>query len=140
MDLELIGKVRFKKLDGRNTGHGIFKYYVRVFSGYDYLNTRFTPPGISRLNYSVTKTMDYLILRKWAWDTWGESCEFREYMNMWHAKENNMLNNLMNSADSKRLIEFPLNEHWCFENDNNKESRIYLRGDKEKMWFEMRWL
>jgi hypothetical protein len=133
---EISGQVKFRKLDGRNTGHGVFKYYARVFTNHDY--RRFTPPH--RISYEVAKTMNFLILRKWAWDTWGPSCEFREYMNLWRAKEQNWYNNTMTGKVDEKIKEFPINAHWCFENDPNKEPRIYLTGDEEKMWFEMRWL
>jgi len=136
MDLEIAGRVKFKKLDGRNTGHGVFKYYARVLTDYDY--RRFTPART--INYDVTRTMNFLILRKWAWDTWGPSCEFREYMNLWQAKEQNWYNRTLTGKVDEKIKEFPINPHWCFENDSSKESRIYIRGDEEKMWFEMKWL
>ena len=134
------GIVHFKKLDGRNTGHGVFKYYAKTFNYSDY--RRFMPSDIS---FNISRAMDYITLRKWAWDTWGPSCEFKEYINIWHAKEHSFtmtkLHNIRTGKSpgpSQIIKDFPLNPHWCF--DNEKESRIYLRGDEEKMWFEMKWL
>jgi hypothetical protein len=37
-------------------------------------------------------------------------------------------------------IEADLNQHWCWANDERqKEFRIYLVSDEEKLWTELRW-
>ncbi len=51
--------IRIKKLDGRNTGYGKFKYAVESQS---------------------LHSSEFYDLRKWMWDTWGASKELKEWI------------------------------------------------------------
>jgi len=134
MDSTLIGDLFFKKLDGRHTGNSMFKYYAKVIGSFDYKRH---PSPTQRDHANI---IDYIILRQWAWDTWGPSYEFKYYMKISDAKDDQSIRKWRGaSAVDESLKKLPLNAHWCFDNDSGREARIYLKGEEEKMWAELKW-
>ena len=128
MEADLIGKLRYKELDGRHSGNGIFKYYVCTLPPPTY--QRFYPN--TRLDFHMNKVFDFILLRNWCWDTWGPSCDFKDYVNIHYAKlDAKYAPNIINKLE--------LNDHWTFSNDREKECRIYLKSDEDLAWLKIRW-
>lgn len=110
----------FTKMDRRHTGNEYFKYYVKVAS---------KPIGkYGTQNYNThAAIIMFNILRNWCIDTWGPSCELNTYMMF-------AFNNAKNNFSHPGLI----NQHWAW-NCIDQQKRIYLIGDEELAWVELRW-
>ena len=77
--------------------------------------------GDWRNHNQIDKLSSLFELREWAWTTWGPSCE-RDF---W-------LYILRYDPD------YALNTHWCWHTEH-RETKLYLRTDKEANWFKLRW-
>lgn len=90
--------MKLEKLDGRHTGHEIFKYRI-------WMN-----------GPQQDRTTEFLNLRQWCWDTWGPGCERdiqrQVFLNphwAWHHDENAAWGNLyIYLADDQALTLFKL--------------------------------
>ena len=126
------GSLRFTQLDGRFKGHDIFKWMVTATHLPEY--QRFSPMPLSYPH--LTKIIDFNKLRDWCWDTYGPSCDMKDYD---FIHEVSLAQHNDNGGN--------LNEYWCWSNENydaNKNARktnrrIYLATDKERTWLETRW-
>jgi hypothetical protein len=83
------------RLDRRHKGHNSFRYYVS-----------------SQSLYREEKILEFLELRKWAWETFGPGLE-RDY-----------------SSYSPESV-------WGWH-DEYSSPRIYFKDDKELNWFKLR--
>ena len=80
--------------------------------------------------------IDFNKLRDWCWDTYGPSCDMKDYD---FIHEVSLAQHNDNGGN--------LNEHWCWSNEDynptdsktHKKRRIYLAEDAERTWLEMRW-
>lgn len=61
--------------------------------------------------------------REWCWTQWGASKELDEY-----------------TSDDLFDGVFSSNEHWCWSNNRNRGSRIYLKNDAAATAFTLRWM
>jgi hypothetical protein len=61
--------------------------------------------------------------RDWCVETWGKSVEREQYLFV---------------DDPRFQGVLQLNPAWCWHTDDHKLN-IYLRGDEEKVWAELRW-
>ena len=126
------GSLRFTQLDGRFKGHDIFKWMVTATHLPEY--RRFSPMPLQYPH--LTKIIDFNKLRDWCWDTYGPSCDMKDYD---FIHEVSLAQHNDNGGN--------LNEYWCWSNENydaNKNARktnrrIYLATDKERTWLETRW-
>lgn len=100
-----------KKLDSRNTGYGIWKYYV---------NQRKSDLKLKKTLNELRQ--EYYLWREWCWEVWGPSKELIYWLN------DNQYNINLSSQ----------NQHWCWLN-NDIATRIYLKGDEELTMFILRW-
>jgi hypothetical protein len=94
-----------KKLDKRFNGGDRFKYMVDV--------------SVSRASDGmwadrIHKIEEYVNIRIWAWQTWGESCEISSYMTL-----------------RKDYV-------WSWDSAHDN-MRVYLKSDKELAWFQLKW-
>ncbi len=131
--------IHAKVLDSRFTGYSYFKYQISVIN----LPTdqRMTA---SRGAYSdLLKIIDFNKIRDWCWDTWGASCDLKDYDRILELKG---YPSVSSYSDRMEIIEdYGLNTQWCFYNEDiqapgrQRDRRIYLRGDKELAWLELRW-
>ena len=132
--------IHTKVLDSRFTGYSYFKYQVSVIN----LPTdqRMTA---SRGAYSdLLKIIDFNKIRDWCWDTWGASCDLKDYDRILELKG---YPSVSSYSDRMEIIEdYGLNTKWCFANESiamadgrQRDRRIYLRGDEELAWLELRW-
>ena len=95
---------------------------------------RFSPMPLSQSD--LAKIIDFNKLRDWCWDTYGPSCDMKDYD---FIHEVSLAQHNDNGGN--------LNEYWCWSNENydaNKNARktnrrIYLATDKERTWLETRW-
>ena len=132
-------KLITKKLDSRFTGNQYFKYQVTLLNLPE--GDRFSP---TRGFYEdLLKIIDYNKIRDWCWDTWGASCDLKDYDRITELKGYPSINTY---SDRLEIIEdYGLNTQWCFYNEDiqapgrQRDRRIYLRGDKELAWLELRW-
>ena len=115
--------IHAKVLDSRFTGYSYFKYQVSV------------------INLPTDQRMTKI--RDWCWDTWGASCDLKDYDRITELKGYPSINTY---SDRLEIIEdYGLNTQWCFYNEDiqapgrQRDRRIYLRGDKELAWLELRW-
>lgn len=94
-----------KKIDKRFNGGDHFKYMIDVHRSK--LSDTQWPPRRHRIE-------EFVNIRIWAWQTWGESCEISSYMLL-----------------QKDYV-------WSWDSDHNN-MRVYLKGDKELAWFLLKW-
>lgn len=125
------GSLRFTQLDGRFKGHDIFKWMVTATYMPEY--QRFSPMPLAQSDLS--KIIDFNKLRDWCWDTYGPSCDMKDYD---FIHEVSLAQHNDNGGN--------LNEYWCWSNENyldtphkKTDRRIYLATDKERTWLETRW-
>jgi len=110
----VMNKFKIKKLDARYNGSTWFKYLIEP--------GRFDPRSIygSGINsYSQTRNEKNIVfseIRKWCWETYGASVELGLY------NDNPLANQL-----------------WSWDTEHSY-LRIYLKGDKELVLFELKWL
>lgn len=100
-------KITVRKTDKRHTGHDIFGYVADV-----------QWPGIGRRSERIN---DFLEVRKWCWDTLGNSCERDHWLEL-----------------HKKGLGNDLNQRWCWQTDFGN-FKIYLRTEKEANWFKLKW-
>lgn len=128
-DHKILSGIQFTKLDGRHTGHHLFKWYLKLDNPNrpDYIRFNNTMHSAqTRIDTRINRIVDFTVLRQWCWETWGPSCDHKDYMEMHY--------------HTPLGIEADLNQHWCWSNDERqKEFRIYLVSDEEKLWTELRW-
>lgn len=110
-----MSKVIYKKLDKRNSGYPIWKYYIN------------RPRSLFSNRVSLFESNQrFYIWRAWCWETWGPSKELAAWI-----------------VDSQHTgIEMPecQNEHWTWISDQYQYiNRIYLRSDEELSMFILRW-
>lgn len=102
----------YTKLDRRHKGFGDWTYLI----------SRPVPNYIKAGSLLESKQQFYK-WREWCWSTWGSSKEIDRWLEDYHTR-------------------YPIfesqNAHWCWQNDEY-ESRIYLRGDPELSIFLLRW-
>ena len=126
------GSLQFTELDGRFKGNEVFKWMVTITHNPEY--QRFTPMPLAQSD--LAKIIDFNKLRDWCWDTYGPSCDMKDYD---FIHEVSLAQHNDNGGN--------LNEYWCWSNENydaNKNARktnrrIYLATDKERTWLETRW-
>ena len=95
---------------------------------------RFSPRPLAQTDLS--KIIRFNQLRDWCWDTWGPSCDLKDYDRV-HELHNYV--SLAQYNDSTYTYN-ALNEHWCWSNEeDHRQKRIYLAGDEERTWLETRW-
>jgi hypothetical protein len=104
----LIHKV--KKLDKRYSGGDQFKYMIDLNQSRPPSDTRVWPSSFNRID----KIKEYVDIRIWAWQTWGESCEISSYIVL-----------------KKEYL-------WSWDSDHSN-MRFYMKGDKELAWFQLKW-
>ena len=108
----IVTKKIFHKLDRRNTGYGIWTYYIN--------KPRTGSSIVFGLHESYQKFHEW---RNWCWQTWGPSKELPSW-----------LEDLRNP----NTIAVSHNENWCWQNDQFA-TRIYLRTDKDLSLFLLKW-
>ena len=109
--------ITFYRLDGRWKGNDIFTWMCTTIVKPQY--ERFSPRPLAQSD--LAKIIKFNQLRDWCWDTWGPSCDLKDY-DFIHENGGN------------------LNEHWCWSNEEDqKQKRIYLASDAERTWLETRW-
>jgi hypothetical protein len=96
---------KIKKLDKRYNGGEQFKYMVDV---------NYSRPSNDTYLTRVDKIKEYVEIRIWAWQTWGESCEISSYTTL-----------------KKDYV-------WSWDSDHSN-MRFYMKGDKELAWFQLKW-
>ena len=131
--------IHTKELDSRFTGYSYFKYQVTLIN----LPTdqRMTA---SRGAYSnLLKIIDFNKIRDWCWDTWGASCDLKDYDRILELKG---YPSVSSYSDRMEIIEdYGLNTKWSFRNDDIqapgrlRDRKIYLRSDEELAWLGLRW-
>ena len=132
------------------SGSQHFKYLVNI----DSFQAMMDGPHIGRGAQSeLLKIIDYNKIRDWAWDTWGPSCDLKDYDRIAELKGWSSLPMPWIAIDASIDVieDCGLNTHWCFSNerlvdidnrplDGRGRSRgIYLAGDEELAWLELRW-
>ena len=124
------GSLQFTELDGRFKGNDIFKWMVSITHNPEY--QRFTPMPLAQSD--LAKIIDFNKLRDWCWDTYGSSCDLKDYDRV------HELSNYTSLAQYNDSTHKTLNEHWCWSNEENHgQRRIYLSSDEERVWLETRW-
>ena len=96
---------KVKKLDKRYNGGDRFRYMIDVNS---------SRPGDGTYGNRIDRIQEYVEIRIWAWQTWGESCEISSYTTL-----------------GKEYV-------WSWDSDHNN-MRFYMKGDKELAWFQLKW-
>ena len=96
---------KVKKLDKRYNGGDRFRYMVDV---------NYSKPSDGTYANRIDKIQEYVEIRIWAWQTWGESCEISSYTTL-----------------GKEYV-------WSWDSDHNN-MRFYMKGDKELAWFQLKW-
>jgi hypothetical protein len=101
--------IKFYKLDGRWKGSDIFTWMCTTVIKPQY--ERFSPRPLAQSD--LAKIIKFNQLRDWCWDTWGPSCDLKDY---------DRIHELSN-----------------YVSQDHKQKRIYLVGSKERTWLETRW-
>ena len=132
-------KLITKTLDSRFTGNQYFKYQITLLNLPE--GDRFSP---TRGVYSdLLKIIDYNKIRDWCWDTWGASCDLKDYDRIAELKQYPSINTYTDRIEI--LDDYGLNAKWCFSNEdipapgNQRDRRIYVSGDEELSWLHLRW-
>ncbi len=93
---------------------------------------RFSPRPLAQTD--LAKIIKFNQLRDWCWDTWGQSCDLKDYDRI------HKLSHYVSLAQYNDNTHDTLNEHWCWSNEeDHRQKRIYLAGDEERTWLETRW-
>jgi hypothetical protein len=104
-----MSNLKIIKLDKRYRGGGIFKYRVTIKNPY----------WLPTANIH-TVIEDFFKMRTWCYQTWGESCELNEWLIIYGRRH--------------------ANEFWCWDTDSvNKIYHLYLKTEKERNWFSLKW-
>ena len=122
--------ITFYRLDGRWKGNDIFTWMCTTIVKPQY--ERFSPRPLAQSD--LAKIIKFNQLRDWCWDTWGPSCDLKDYDRIYE------LSNYVSLAQYNDNTHDTLNEHWCWSNEeDHKQKRIYLAGSEERTWLETRW-
>jgi hypothetical protein len=105
--------IKFYKLDGRWKGSDIFTWMCTTVIKPQY--ERFSPRPLAQSD--LAKIIKFNQLRDWCWDTWGPSCDLKDYDRI------HELSNYVSRSNE----------------EDHKQKRIYLAGSKERTWLETRW-
>ena len=63
-------------------------------------------------NLTLAKIIDFNKLRDWCWDTWGPSCDMKDYDCIHECQV------LKPSTHNDNGTNNTLNEHWCWSNED----------------------
>mgnify|MGYP003642202641 CR=1 FL=1 len=132
--------IHTKELDSRFTGYSYFKYQVTLIN----LPTDQRMTASRGAYADLLRIIDFNKIRDWCWDTWGASCDLKDYDRILELKG---YPSVSSYSDRMEIIEdYGLNTKWCFANESiamadgrQRDRRIYLRGDEELAWLELRW-
>lgn len=105
-----MNKINYKKLDRRNNGHEIWKYYVNR-----------PRSGVMQRITLFEANQKFYEWRNWCWETWGPSKEITDWL-----------------EDQSNESAISQNQHWSWQRDKFS-TRIYLRNDEELTFFKLRW-
>ena len=125
------------KLDNRFTGYKHFQYRANLTSSQPVPEMFSSTQG----GYAdLINIIDHVKLRDWCWDTWGPSCDLKDYIRIAELRVFLAVNERTRQSE-----DYELNEHWCFSNESivntriGRERRIYLAGDAELAWLGLKW-
>lgn len=100
-------KIKTTLLDKRHTGNRYFSYLA--------------VPLWQPNDTSIDKVDAIRQMRQWCWETFGPSCEYKEYAVL---------------AGNGRAV----NQRWCWISESfNNEPRILIKNEEDYTWFVLRW-
>ena len=131
--------IHTKELDSRFTGYSYFKYQVTLIN----LPTDQRMTASRGAYADLLRIIDFNKIRDWCWDTWGASCDLKDYDRLTELKGMPSVNTYTDRIEI--LDDYGLNAKWCFSNEDiqapgrHRDRRIYLCSDEELSWLHLRW-